>query len=142
MRASPFIDALLYSAKPESLEGEDGTIKKTIINSAKDFAMDIAAEIGGKYDGFAVDVSASFAMDSNYQIQSNEVILKASHTIDKGKSIFHLNNIRMTKEAKIALATDPIGYHNQYGTHFIVGFVKKCTMDVYYRRETESEEDK
>lgn len=88
MKASPFIDALMYSEVPHSLEGEDGTIKKTLISSAKDFATDLSLGISGKYEGFAVDVSASFAMDSSYSIQSNEVILKVTHKIDQGKAIF------------------------------------------------------
>lgn len=48
----------------------------------------------------------------------------------------------MTKEAKISLATDATGFHNQYGTHFIVGFTKECEMDVYFRRTAESDDMK
>jgi hypothetical protein len=99
-RASPFIPDLLYSGQPESIEGQDGKIRTTVITSAKDFALDISANIAGKYSfAFGPEVSASMSMSQSYSIQSNEVILRASHSIDLGKTILNPTNIRLTKEA-------------------------------------------
>ena len=39
------------------------------------------------------------AMDHSYSIQSNEVILHASHEIDLGKTILDPTDIQLTKEA-------------------------------------------
>ena len=38
VRASPFIAEILFNAEPDSLEGTDGKIRKSVFSSAKDFA--------------------------------------------------------------------------------------------------------
>jgi hypothetical protein len=48
-------------------------------------------------------------------------------------------NIRLGKEAKIQLAKDKEGFREKYGTHFIIGFTKKCSMDVFFKRQVSSE---
>jgi len=88
MRACPFISEILYNAEPHTFEGEDGKVKQSIYTSAKDFASDISYSIAGKYKGFGVKAAAKFSMDSSYSISTNEVVLKSSHKIDLGKSIY------------------------------------------------------
>jgi len=68
-RASPFIPDLLYSGTPESIEGQDGKITSKVITSAKDFAMDISANVAGKYDAsFGPSVAASMSMSHAYSV--------------------------------------------------------------------------
>ena len=56
----------------------------------------------GKYDGaFGPSVSAKMSMSNSYSVQTNEVILRASHTIDLGKTILDPTDIRMSKAAQI-----------------------------------------
>lgn len=99
-RASPFITDLIFSGEPESLEGQDGKIRSTVITSAKDFAMDIGVNVASKYSGaFGPSVGASMSMDHSYSISSNEVILRATHDIDLGKTIINPTNVRMTSSA-------------------------------------------
>jgi hypothetical protein len=99
-RASPFIQELIYSGVPESIEGQDGKITSKIITSAKDFALDVGLNVAGKYGSvFGPKVSASMSMSASYSIQSNEVILRATHDIDLGKTILDPTDIRLTKEA-------------------------------------------
>jgi len=56
--------------------------------SAKDFALDVYVGVAGKYKALGVRASAAMSMDTSYSIQSDEVILKATHHIDRGKSLY------------------------------------------------------
>jgi hypothetical protein len=59
----------LYSGEPESLEGQDGKIRTSIIQSAKDFARDITVNVAGKYDGmFGPSVAAKMSMSNSFSI--------------------------------------------------------------------------
>ena len=142
-RASPFMQDLLYSGEPESLEGQDGKIRTKIITSAKDFARDISVNAKGKFkSNFGPKVKAKMSMDHSYSIQSNEVILRATHEIDLGKTILDPTNLALTKEAQVQLAISQNKFREKFGTHFIAGFTKKCSMDVFFRRKTSGTETK
>jgi hypothetical protein len=41
-----------------------------------------------KYAGFGIKAAASLSMDASYSIATDEVVLRSTHSIDGGKSIF------------------------------------------------------
>ena len=76
------------------------------------------------------------------KMSSNEVILIATHVIDRGKSYIDPSNFIFTKSAKKLLATNAEKFKKEFGTHFLAGCTTECSMQVYFRRTGTSSEDK
>jgi len=65
--------------------------------------------------------------------------LRATHSIDLGKSLIDPGNFLLTANAITELATDRKKFESTYGTHFIVGAKTACSMVVNYKKKVVDE---
>lgn len=93
-----------------SHEGQDGKISIKIIDSAEDLSSSIQTEIMANGEGYGVKAAASIGVSHSSSISSNQVILKASHSIDLGKAFTDPSSFILSKSASRLLATDYKGF--------------------------------
>lgn len=55
--------------------------------------------------GWGAKVAASFAINKQSSMNTNEVIVKASHSIELGKMQINPSSLKLTKIARTTLAT-------------------------------------
>jgi len=69
-------------------------------------------------------------------------MVKASHTIDLGRSYLNPYTLIFTDSAKNILATNQKLFKQSFGTHFVAGTIMKCGIDIYLKKFCKDTDDK
>jgi len=77
-----------------------------VAKSAKELAESLSVDASAWGSGWGVSAKASFSYSNDYKMNTNDVVLRARHRIDLGKSLIDPSEFVMIKDAIETLATN------------------------------------
>lgn len=121
-----------------SLGGEGVVYGMHVVESEKTLAKEISFSVSASANILGAEVSGAASMLSRVDMKATSVSLVSKQVVSLGYKQLDKEGLKLREDLDHLMATDPVAFYKQYGTHFISGAAGGGSLTIVLTREYQS----